>query len=83
MRAREWLPAVGETFDEQLAVFRENAIALKTDFHPINNLDELSKRLLELRDAQGWKKIASHGGELTDFAANALALPVCRKPNQV
>ena len=76
--AREWLPPVGDSFEDQLARFRANAIDLKATFYLANNRDELAELLLELRDAGGWKKIASHAGELTDAACKALALPVCR-----
>ena len=77
-RAREWLPAVGDSFDQQLARFRENAAALKADFHVVADRDALAALLLKLRDAGGWKKIGAHAGELTDIAARALNLPVCR-----
>ena len=77
-QARQWLPSVGDSFEDQLARFRENAANLKADFHLVNNRDDLSKLLLELRDAQGWKKVASHAGELTDAACNTIGLPVCR-----
>jgi L-lactate dehydrogenase complex protein LldG len=76
--AREWLPSVGDSFEDQIARFRANATDLKATFYLANNRDELAKLLLELRDAEGWKKVASHGGELTDAACQALALPVCR-----
>ena len=77
-RAGEWLPPAGDSFEEQLACFRENAVALKADFFHVNNRDELTKRLVELRDAEGWKKIATHAGELTDLAVKSLALPVLK-----
>jgi len=76
--AREWLPPTGDSFEERLARFRANAIDLKATFYLANNRDELTKLLLELRDAEGWKKVASHAGELTDAACQTLALPVCR-----
>lgn len=76
--AREWLPPVGDSFEDQLARFRANATDLKATFYLANNRDELAKLLLEVRDVEGWKKVASHGGELTDAACKALALPVCR-----
>jgi L-lactate dehydrogenase complex protein LldG len=76
--AREWLPAAGETFEEQLVQFRDNAANLKADFYPVTNRDGLLKLLIQLRDEQGWKKIASHSGELTDFASLALGLPVLK-----
>ncbi len=77
-QARQWLPAAGETFAEQLDRFRANAVELKADFLVAAHRDELGALLLKVRDAEGWKKIASHAGELTDAACRALALPVCR-----
>ena len=77
-RAGEWLPLTGNSFEEQLARFKENAAALKADFYLVNNREELAKLLLELRDTEGWKKVATHAGELTDFAAGALGLPVLK-----
>jgi L-lactate dehydrogenase complex protein LldG len=77
-QARQWLPSVGDSFEDQLARFRENATSLKADFYFANNRDELAKRLAEVRDKEGWKKVASHAGELTDAACRTLALPVCR-----
>jgi len=76
--AREWLPPVGDSFEDQLGRFRANATDLKATFYLANNRDDLARLLLELRDAEGWKKVASHGGELTDAACKTLALPVCR-----
>lgn len=76
--AREWLPPVGDSFEDQLARFRANAADLKAAFYLCNSRDELAKLLVELRDAEGWKKVASHNGELTDAACKTLALPVCR-----
>ena len=77
-QAREWLPPAGDSFDEQLARYRANAADLKATFYFCNSREELAKLLVELRDVEGWKKVASHGGELTDAACKTLALPVCR-----
>lgn len=77
-QARQWLPPVADTFEDQLACFRENAANLKADFHLANSPDELAKLLTELRDREGWKRVASHTGELTAAAGRALALPVCK-----
>lgn len=76
--ARELLPRVGDSVDGQLALFRENAAALKAGFYLPNHRDELKKILIELRDAGGWKKIAVHSGELTDVAAQTLGLPALK-----
>jgi L-lactate dehydrogenase complex protein LldG len=77
-QTREWLPPAGDTFEEQLARFRANAADLKATFYLANNREELARLLLELRDVEGWKKVASHAGELTDAACKTLGLPVCR-----
>jgi L-lactate dehydrogenase complex protein LldG len=75
---RQWLPLVGNSFEERLALFEKNAAALKADFFPVRDREELGRRLGELRDREGWKKIGAHNGELTNFAVGELALPLCR-----
>lgn len=77
-QAREWLPPVGDSFEDQLARFRANATELKATFYLCNDREEVAKLLTELRDAEGWKKIGTHAGDLTDAASAKLALPVCR-----
>ncbi len=76
--AREWLPATGESLEERLAQFRRNLAALKAEFHLVQERDEWQKVLCGLRDAEGWKRVATHRGELTDLAADTLGLPVLR-----
>jgi L-lactate dehydrogenase complex protein LldG len=82
---RQWLPSVGETFEEQVAAFRASSIELKTDFHLLNSQAELEKTLLYLRDAEQWKRIATHDGVLTNPSCQRLALPTLRtdKPYDV
>jgi L-lactate dehydrogenase complex protein LldG len=77
-QAREWLPSVGDTIEEQLARFAANSAELRTDFRSLSATESLETELTKLRDAEGWKKIATHGGELTDRAAKALNLSVCQ-----
>jgi len=75
--ARQWLPAVGETFQARLDLFRKNAADLKADFHLVNNLEEMLQLLLEVRAAEGWKKVGAHRGTMASAACQALGLPVC------
>jgi L-lactate dehydrogenase complex protein LldG len=75
--ARQWLPKVGESFDEQLALFRKNATELKADFQLLASHDELKIALAKISTAENWKQIASHHGELTDSVSGSLNLPVC------
>ncbi|MEW6302662.1 MAG: LUD domain-containing protein [Verrucomicrobiota bacterium] len=73
--AQEWLPPVGNTFEQQVELFRANAADLKADFYLVNSTQELDRLLLELRDTCGWKKAGAHAGKLTDAACQTLALP--------
>jgi len=76
--ARAWLPAVGDSFEERLALFQKNSTDLKSSFYIVNNLDELATRLRHLRDDEQWKKIGVHSGELVNEAARLCDLPLCR-----
>ena len=73
--AREWLPFVGASAEERLALFAKNAASLKADFQLLASRDELKAALLKLRDGEKWQRVASHGGELSNFACHALGLP--------
>ncbi len=74
--AREWLPSVGVSAEEQLALFAKNAAELKADFQLLGGRDELTAALAKIRDAEKWQQIASHDGELSNFASQSLGLPV-------
>ena len=73
---RRVLPAVGQEFDEKLALFRQNAAELRADFRFCQDLDALTAELKKLCAAEGWQRAASHSGELTGVACRALGLPV-------
>jgi L-lactate dehydrogenase complex protein LldG len=75
-RITDLLPAVGDSFADQLAKFRANAADLRADFQVLNSPQELKQVLLAMR--QSWKSIASHAGELTGPACRAIALPTLR-----
>ncbi len=75
---RQWLPFVGKSFDDRVALFQKNATELKADFRLLQKQEELARVLSEIRDAEGWKKIGAHRGELTEFAVRTLCLPTCR-----
>jgi L-lactate dehydrogenase complex protein LldG len=76
--AQRWLPQVGESFEEHLALFRKTTADLKAEFRLLENQDEMRKTLVELCRAEGWKRIGVHGGALVLKACEGLGLPVCR-----
>ncbi|MGA2244789.1 MAG: LUD domain-containing protein [Verrucomicrobiota bacterium] len=73
--AREWLPAVGASSEEQFELFAKNCADLKADFQRLAGRDEMKAALAKIRDAEKWQRIASHAGELSNFACQALGLP--------
>jgi L-lactate dehydrogenase complex protein LldG len=75
--ARQWLPKVGESFDEQLALFQKNAAELKADFQLLASRDELKTAIMKVSATENCKRVASHCGALTDSISGALNLPVC------
>ena len=71
----EWLPPVGETFEQRVELFRANALDLKAEFHLFDDPSEMDDYLRGLAANEGWTKVATHSGELTDRACAALGLP--------
>jgi L-lactate dehydrogenase complex protein LldG len=72
---RNWLPLVGESRQEQFDLFARNCADLRADFQLLASRDELKAALAKIRDAEKWRRVASHDGELSNFACQALALP--------
>jgi len=70
-----WLPLTGESLEEQIALFQKNSVELKTDFRMFDTMSELLEALSLIAKEQGWKKVGTHRGELTDLAAQSLPLP--------
>ena len=73
---RRVMPAVGQSFDQQVALFRKNATDLRADFRLVNDLAALTAELKSICAAEKWQRAASHSGELTGAACRALGLPV-------
>lgn len=75
---RRVLPAVGASFDDRVALFARRSAELQSQFKLVRDQAELIAALKQLRDAEGWDRVASHAGALTDLACAALGLPVLR-----
>jgi len=76
--ARQWLPKVGDSFEDQLALFAKNALGLKADFQLLNLAEEMRQALIRLRDSGSWKRVACHSGPLTDAICPMLDRPLLR-----
>ncbi len=76
--AKQWLPFVGESFDERLALFAKNAAELKADFQLFNSADEMRAALTRLSETEKWQRVAGHSGGLTDAICATLGLPLLR-----
>ncbi len=73
---RRVLPAAGSSFENRVDLFAANSADLGATFALLPLPERLSLELKSLRDSQGWKRIASHRGTLTDTVCAALDLPV-------
>jgi L-lactate dehydrogenase complex protein LldG len=76
--SRQWLPPVGNSFQEQIELFRKNAADLKADFYLVSDWLEACGILKKLQEQESWHRIGAHKGELTDAACESLGLPACR-----
>jgi len=74
--AADCMPFGGADAAEQLALFAQNAKELAAEFHLVETPEELHAQLAELAQREGWKRVASHAGELTAAACKAFGLPV-------
>jgi L-lactate dehydrogenase complex protein LldG len=72
--ARRWLPPVGDSFKDWVELFARNAADLRAEFLLVSSSEELRQALLQLRDAEGWKRVASHSGLLPDAICPVLGL---------
>ena len=66
---REWLPPVGPSLDEQVALFAKQSDVLRTEFRECASTTEAAQHIAGLAREDGWKRIAFHSGAL----ANAVA----------
>jgi L-lactate dehydrogenase complex protein LldG len=69
---REWLPPVGKTRKDQIALFAQQSEALRTEFRECPSAAGAAKHIAALATEWGWKTIALHAGELTDAIAERL-----------
>ena len=74
--AREWLPSVGASVEAQFDLFARNCADLKADFQLLASREELKIALAKISGAEKWSRLASHDGELSNFASKSLGLPV-------
>lgn len=71
---REWLPAVGESWEDWADLFAANSLDLRTEWILCADEADLKARLEQLKKEHGWQKIGAHHGDLTDLAAQTLGL---------
>jgi L-lactate dehydrogenase complex protein LldG len=72
---REWLPQVGESWDEQATLFASNAKALKAEFILCENEDVLIQKLTALNTECGWQKIATHKSTFIEKVLSGIDIP--------
>ena len=73
---REWLPVVPGDHEGQVEAFARNCVELRTQFARVASLTEVTGKLLHLKNAEGWKLIASHHTPILDSILPSVGLPV-------
>ena len=73
---REWLPKTGATAEEREQLFAELSGMLRTEFIRCADLGAASGEVIRLALENGWKRLASHPGELNDAITSALPASV-------
>ncbi len=69
---KAWLPEVGDTQAETMALLSDNLAKLKAHFHPVKNLDQAISLVKDLAQKKNWKNIAYHKNELVTPVAQAI-----------
>ncbi|HEY3900707.1 MAG TPA: lactate utilization protein [Chthoniobacter sp.] len=69
---REWLPAVGKTRKDQIALFTKQSGNLKTEFAECTSATAAAKEIAALAKKFKWKNIALHTNELVESIADKL-----------
>lgn len=63
---REWLPPVGSSADESLALFTRLSETLRSELHLCENAQAAASQLNQIAAEAGWTQIALHRGPLCD-----------------
>ena len=69
---REWLPPVGASVAEQIALFAKQSEVLRTEFCECASAEAAAGHIAGLARENGWKRIALHAGQLADAVAGSL-----------
>ena len=69
---REWLPPVGPSLDEKFALFAKLSESLRSELVVCADLTQAAAAVTSLADAETWKTIALHRGDLLDALAGQL-----------
>jgi L-lactate dehydrogenase complex protein LldG len=73
---REWLPLVRNDLAGMAEAFARNCVELRTQYSRVASPAELVSRLLELKNAEGWKLIASHRALILSSILSSVELPI-------
>jgi L-lactate dehydrogenase complex protein LldG len=69
---REWLPGVGDSAEDRIACFARLSEMLRTEFVPCASMAAATKHIAGLATELGWKRLATHAGELNDRVVKKL-----------
>ncbi len=74
--AREWLPEVGVSPADWMTLFTKNSFDLRTNVIVARGAETAHTQLRAISEAEGWRRIATHGTAIACHASESLGLPV-------
>ena len=73
---REWLPIVPGDHEGQVEAFARNCGELRSRFFRLGDVSDVIDKLLELKNGEDWKLIASHHAPILDAILPSIGLPI-------
>lgn len=74
--AKDWLPPVGASSEDWMALFSKNSFDLKTEVIIAADAEAAHTQLRAIAAAEGWKTAATHGTGIASHATESLGLSV-------
>jgi L-lactate dehydrogenase complex protein LldG len=69
---REWLPPVGASEAERVAIFARLSEMLRTEFVECSSIEAAAEHVARLAAENGWRKVATHKDKLCDAVVRPL-----------
>jgi L-lactate dehydrogenase complex protein LldG len=67
----DWLPPVGPSYEDRLALMQDRSAALKTEFFVTTSVEDAATKLRRIEIAEGWRSLAVQSDPLVEAVAGS------------